>query len=712
MKQYIRIIILIAFALVYSHQSEAQANEGVPGQFRIESVARAYGDSIVLRWAPNQPAVWLMANDYGYLITRSFVNSEGQYITEQLTSEPLMPWPLERMMEAFGPSDTIAAIVAEVLYGEGFIEMEIDDGGTNFVHSLVKQQRNQEMRYSVALQAADFRARIADALALRYVDTDVREGVLYTYLIESAIPPDAAEVLNSTEIVMCEPFIPVQDTLWLEAMQNDSRTILISWRRNHCSAFYIERSEDNGRSWKRLNSQPYYSSLPDGTPPADMAVWYDHLRYHHVFSDSIEGGRQYLYRVQGIDAFADLTPYSEVLEVELADIIPPAAPQMLQPEVFNNEQVQLAWIKETIEPDLAGYYIQFSHSGSGPFTEVHDGLIPASESMFTDEMAGERGAGYYRVIAIDHSGNQSMSFPVRSAIEDLEPPSKPTGLNGIIYSDAVAEIYWNPNPEPDVKGYRVFYANQADHAFVALTPSPVEQAWYRDTVSIKTLTRHIYYQVLAEDFSGNMSPVSDILELIRPDIVPPPVAVALDGRQDEENVYITWAASPANDVLVYRIFRKAADDDEWQLVKMLQRDEVDGQIDFTDSPPASQKRWQYVVEVLDESGLSSGMSKVLSFRVRGKRELAIPIELAAAYDKESQLVKANWRYSCSEPHYVVLYRGFNGAEPMAVRSLEPSVTSYADQLDAGSTSVQYYVQICLQDGRRSLPSNAVTLKTD
>ncbi|MDD4227713.1 MAG: hypothetical protein WCY58_13995 [Mariniphaga sp.] len=58
--------------------------------------------------------------------------------------------------------------------------------------------------------------------------------------------------------------------------------------------------------------------------------------------------------------------------------------------------------------------------------------------------------------------------------------------------------------------------------------------------------------------------VSDILELTLPDIVLPPVAVALDGCQDEENVYITWAASPANDVLGYRTFRKPAGDEEWQ----------------------------------------------------------------------------------------------------------------------------------------------------
>jgi hypothetical protein len=204
-----------------------------------------------------------------------------------------------------------------------------------------------------------------------------------------------------------------------------------------------------------------------------------------------------------------------------------------------------------------------------------------------------------------------------------------------------------------------------------------------------------------------MSPVSDILELTRPDIVPPPVAVALDGRQDEESVYITWAASPANDVLVYRIFRKPADAVEWQLVKMLKRDEVDGQIDFTDTPPPSQKRWQYVMEVIDESGLSSGMSKVISFRVRGKREVNIPVKLNVRYDESTGSVITNWDYNYVDPHHVVLYRSINGAMPAAIRSLESAVRTFSDKLQISSAEVAYHLVVVLSDGRKSHPSASV-----
>jgi uncharacterized protein len=691
--------------------SFCQEDESTGENLKIHALIRSYSDSIVIRWAPETSALWILGNVHGYQITRISVSEDSVVVSEILTPVPLIPWTLEQMMDYFGPEDTLAAVAAQAIYGESFLTEEISGEETGFIDALVRQHREQEMRFAFAMQAAEFSAEVATALGVRFTDKDVQQGRIYNYIIESLIPEEEVKIDPGSVITMCKPYIFEGENLTLDYVQSGPGQAEIIWRRDEYSAYFIERSENQGLNWRQLNAQPFFSSIPEQNPMPEnesITAYFNYLQEHHMYHDSIDERVRYLYRIRGIDAFADLTPYSEVLEVALADITPPTAPQIMQPEIFDNQRVQLAWIKETVEPDLAGYYIQFSRSGSGPFTEVHDGLLPPSASIFTDESAGNRGAGYYRVIAIDHSGNQSMSFPVRSAIEDMDPPSKPSGLNGIIYSDAIAEIYWNPNPEPDVKGYRIFYANQADHAFVALTPSPIEQAWYRDTVSIKTLTRNIYYQVLAEDHSGNMSPVSDILELTRPDIIPPPVAVALDGRQDEENVYITWAASPANDVLVYRIFRKPASSEDWVLVKMLQRAEVEGQIDFVDTPPPAQTPWQYTMEVIDEAGLSSGISKVISFRVRGKRLINVPISFSARYDEAAGGVVAQWNYNFGQPHHAVLYRSVNGGTAAALRSVESNVRTFTDML-SGDVSASYYLQIFLTDGRKSTPSQTVSV---
>ena len=44
--------------------------------FDFTVIARSYGDSIVLRWAPHNAGIWLLANHYGWNIYREKTESE------------------------------------------------------------------------------------------------------------------------------------------------------------------------------------------------------------------------------------------------------------------------------------------------------------------------------------------------------------------------------------------------------------------------------------------------------------------------------------------------------------------------------------------------------------------------------------------------------------------------------------------------------------
>ncbi len=73
----------------------------------------------------------------------------------------------------------------------------------------------------------------------------------------------------------------------------------------------------------------------------------------------------------------------------------------------------------------------------------------------------------------------------------------------------------------DIRGFNVFYSNKPDHEFSLLTKTPLTDTVFRDTISLKTLTKKIYYKVVAVDYNSNYSKFSQILELKRPDVVPP-----------------------------------------------------------------------------------------------------------------------------------------------------------------------------------------------
>ena len=86
---------------------------------------------------------------------------------------------------------------------------------------------------------------------------------------------------------------------------------------------------------------------------------------------------------------------------------------------------------------------------------------------------------------------------------DLTPPSPPQG----VYTetgDAILDIFWRANPEPDVAGYKVYSSSSyaGKYSFLGST----RQAHFVDAGVQNGNT--YYYAVSAYDFSGNESPLS------------------------------------------------------------------------------------------------------------------------------------------------------------------------------------------------------------
>lgn len=708
----ILILIAICFELNGQDQQTPQIRppEGrAMDQVRIMVRVRSYGDSIVVRWAPNHPVAWSVTNRFGYIVTRRYLDVDDEYKVEVLTPEPLKPWSLERMMDHFGPNDTIAAVAAETIHGEGFTPGEIDEHQQGFMESLIHEQEIQQTRFAFAMQAAEFSPEVAKAMALRFTDHDVKEGVLYDYLVTVVTPEDLLYIEGGSDLVRCgtpEPLYPPDE---VDIRQSDYNRIELAWSRDRSSAYFIERSTDGGQTFNRVNRLPYYSTEPDPTWESDsptIQFYGSVLDHYHIFSDTVTPGITYHYRLQGIDGFSDLTPFTEPVHITPIDLTPLTAPVILQASTYNDTMVKVSWGIDD-DPDVAGFYIEKSDSHEGIFTRINDLMLPPNTTEFVDVHASETRGGFYRVVAIGHSGKQSMSSMARGFVEDFDPPSTPEGLNGIVYHDGIVELFWDHSPEDDVRGYRVAYANQVDHDFVVITPWPISDNYFRDTIPVRTLTRNIYYKVLAEDFSGNRSPYTEILKLTRPDIIPPVTPVAVDARQDAENVHIWWSPSPSKDLLIYRVFRKQEKEERWALVQEFDPAEVGDRIAFTDSPSPSPMPYLYGIEAIDQAGNTSGLSRVLSFRVRGNPVPDIPISLTAQYDEENRQVNLQWTCDSPFPYYVILLRSAGDAPLAPVTTLEASHNSYTDRRLNSGSSFSYAIRLQLEDGRQSQPSETI-----
>jgi hypothetical protein len=85
---------------------------------RIEVVAKAYQDSIVLRWAPNDHVYWALTKNEPYAVFKVVASkdpssSEAEYIL----LDSVKPWTLEMFTPQMVAKDSLILVAAQSLYG-------------------------------------------------------------------------------------------------------------------------------------------------------------------------------------------------------------------------------------------------------------------------------------------------------------------------------------------------------------------------------------------------------------------------------------------------------------------------------------------------------------------------------------------------------------------------------------------------------------------
>lgn len=735
MKKKVTIVYLIGFFMFLSNVICAQIDPGVlstPAKVQSQATdslqptygetiynvfitARSYGDSIVLRWAPDKAAVWLLGNSYGWNIERDkqdseFTSDNDSVFVKILNKEPIRPLTLDQMKQRYDSTNLFIGAAAQALYGPATFQVSEND--PNMVNYIFRKNQEQEQRQVMAYLAAEGHPDVADALGLRYVDKDVHEGQWYNYSIVSLIPGEYAKVIQKSILIQCKPFVRSEDEKVPEIniIQKDAFTAVIYWQRNKLSGYYVEKSIDKGKNWLPLNQRPVFATNPDQETEAvfgkDIS---DLMKSNAIYMDSLDLNKTYLFRVRGFDAFGDYAPYNQSEPFEMADIIPPTPPIMVNALPTDNKICTVLWRKDTIEKDLKGYVLTFSESPDGPWSKVSD-LISPKKFDYTDNQAGERGRGYYRLFATDESGNVSFSSSITNNIEDTKAPSAPTAFHAFIDTAGTTYFSWNKNPEKDVLGYRIYFANELDHEFVERSHGIIDTLIYVDTIDKHTITPYVYFYIIAEDNSHNLSKTSDTIAVPVPDIVPPGVALLKNYTQTDESVTFKWLKSVSSDVAFYYIYRKPKNQAQWQIAKVFTPNQIPTDtITFTDEPLISQIAYNYCIEVIDRSKLTSGKTGITTVYLKGPNLIKVPIDIKASSNSKTHAVDLSWQYEYKSDldHYGVLYKSVNGGDFTDVYSFQRGETSYTDSTVKPGDIVTYYVQLFLGKGKRSFPSKQI-----
>jgi fibronectin type 3 domain-containing protein len=657
----------------------------------IKLQARFQGDSIVLRWGLNNAFAWRKLNEIGYYIERLELDANNKPETsfKKLNNNPLKPWTEEEWKRKSPSSDSYAMVASKALYGKTFAvtsgnKTKPSGNSATSVNSLSQAASGEEQRFILAIMSGSFSQIAANGLGLRYSDKSIHRNTKYIYRVfaASATPlfrSDTALFIIETKREFVNA--PVQN---LSVYEGD-KLISLRWHdAEHYAGYYIERSE-NGKTFTRLSDNPYIQFAAEKNSKQDEFTYNDTLPANY---------KKFFYRIKGISIFSETSEPSDIITAQGRDRTPPEQPFIYKAEYKGNNTAIIDWAPYTPSPDLKGFFVSRGQDIKGPFNVLHDNILPPSTRNYTDNKVVEGGLNYYVLTAVDTAGNIVTSLPRYVVTPDNTAPVKPTGLNGKIDMKGAVKLSWLQGKENDIEGYRIYRANAKDQTFNPIS-STIPDTLFKDTITLNTLTKHIYYKIVAVDRNKNNSPYSDILELKRPDIVPPVAPVIDNFKSGDKSMLIHWVSSDSKDVVNQILYRRTKDQ-EWKVIAQLaQKINV-----YRDTLVERNSWYEYSLEAVDDAGLHSDKSFPLNVKVfdSGVRPAVQNFNVVKSPDGKSLLL--SWKYPEKGDFRFVIYRSVDGKEQMTYKTLSSDQLSFIDN-NLANGIYQYSIKVEYKDGGES-----------
>ena len=658
------------------------APKAAPVVNRLVSWHSYQRDTVRLLWMPVRASNWLWFNQYGYQIDRAEVVAGEPGTFTRITAAPVLPAPASQLTgparEAMNPTDQP--------------QRRADSGDSTGSD----EANNQALRHLMVTMTAFESPETARRLG--WADVTAQRGKTYAYRIFPLLPSAQHQPGDTTYLTV--PTNRPTATLpppQLEA-ESHERAVTLAWPAQALARrfvlYHIERSDD-GRTFRRLSRVPLLHAS-DNVPTM-------------AYRDSVpENYRSYAYRLVGMTPFGEwlISPY--VVRGMGRDLTPPVAPLIEAALHLGGSRIRLAW-QQRPTGDLRGFYISRGSSLRGSYRKLlltnARPLLGPTERTYTDLDADPAGQNHYMVVAVDTAGNESPSPSAYVPLTDSLPPAAPTGLVARIDTGrglGYVTLRWRRNPETDVQGYKVFFAHDPTRPFSQRAHRTLSDTVFRDTIVLRTLTKQVFYRVVALDYHYNHSAFSGTLPVTRPDVVRPavPLITSVLGRESE--IEVRWQTSPSLDVAAYRLLRRTGGS-EWALVQIFREADLPTR-QYTDKAVREGERYEYAVQVVDQSGLESEQSPGYVGQVVGAIYLPHIPTVQVRYDEARRVVRLTWITTAPAPYRVVIYRsrltGRTEGPPLPIGTAEATQPDYIDAL-MPEGRYAYLAKIVLPSGQQS-----------
>lgn len=657
-------------------------------KYKIHLSAKVTDTETVLRWAPDNAIAWHYANQYGYVIERHTIIRNGKQVFPAdmlvLTPEALKPASKDKWEKA--EKNKFNAVAWQAIYGESF---EVNETNNEI---LKIKDKNKEIinRWSFALFACDHSLEAAELSGLMLRDKNIEKNEKYLYRVYTMIPPEIAAVDTGTYFIDAGQITEYPKPLELSAEFKD-RIVNLRWNQMYYKGIYtawsIERSEDAGKTFKRINKNPI----------VNLHAKDREIKYMH-YADSLPvNDIKYLYRILGHSAFGDEGPASDTVSGYGKEILK-ANPVLSKTLINEKGEALITWqFPEDYNSELKGFKISSAPEAKGIFKAVHKNILPPDKRLFIHKTPAS--TNYYKVTAIDKHGKTYKSQAYLVQLIDSLPPDPPTGIQGHIDSTGTVTVSWNPSPEEDFFGYRVYMTNHLNSEFTQITKKAIKDTIFMFKTSLNTLTEDMFLKIMAEDNRFNPSGFSEIIRVIRPDTIPPSSPVIKNYKITDTCIYLKWVKSTSKDVVNHIVFRSLAGKEEWEAIAIF--DNTYNPDFHCDTSAVPGTVYKYVVIAVDEADNRSRKLKPINLQMSKKRIEAEINNFKAEIDRKAKHILISWDLPDKPFKEIYLYRRVGDGKIKTYKRFYKVVDNYTDNNVQINTRYEYRIRIIYANGKSS-----------
>lgn len=643
--------------------------------FPILGLGKPYADRIALRWTAGDADMLRALLHDGILIDRLRIDTDNKAIGgwERITPDTVRAWSKDEFEQRVTERDTALLILAQSIYGKPTYPE-----GLGIIELAGMQRMERENRLLTINLYAALSEEAAHAAGLAFDDwMAVDTTCNYVYKIFPAtVEPHV--VMPDTGYVFVAGIDRVRHPIYegLEAVNRDG-AILIKWpgKYQDFTGYFIDRSEDS-LTFRRLNKVVYIPSIDSL-----------HSRAKFSYMDSVRNGREYYYRLTGVTPFGEFITFRDVVKGKGIDLTPPSVPLFSHTE--SGDRVTFTWQKPD-DSDLLGYHIV-----RGMDVQSVDTLLTASGMLAPDileysfKKSEQPHSSFYRLMVMDESYNSAFSEPVYIFSVDTVPPAATYIVSGNIDSTGVVTVRWaHLKDEPDLRGYKVLFANDEDHNF-APASNIIPDTVYEFHTSLRTFTPHLYVKVIAVDANYNHGFPSEAFQLTRPDTIPPRTPVILGYENLPSGVSISW--SPSVDLSFDRfvVFCRTSGQDDWKQIAETSDNH------YTDTTVIARKSYEYSLTEVDKSGNRSAMA--FPQTIVTSAPLDEDLRLTRTYELPTKTVHLSWTKPARKASAIILFKD----EGEGLTMYERIDGEHLNFSEAGSPDTIYGIKIVYHDNSES-----------